>query len=115
MPKILFRNYFVARLTHLQKENIAEPMSSLEELSLTELRTIISETDERAERERPEYWQNMLKWYNEEGNRGLGEKRPVVGPMWRKEETQEEKAKQMLLMTERYLASKARNETYALK
>ncbi len=115
MQKIQFRDYFVARLIHLQKQSIVEPIGPLEELSFTELRTIISETDTKAERERPEYWQNMFKWYNEEGNRSLGEKRPIVGPMWRNAETLEEKAKQTLLMTERYLASKARNEIYTLK
>lgn len=115
MPNIQFRNYFIARLTYLYKQGIAESISPLEELSVTEVITIISETDTKAERERPEYWQTMLRGYNEEGNRSLGETRHIIGAMWQNNETPEERAKQTLLMTERYLASKARDETYALK
>lgn len=114
MPHIQFRNYFEARLAYLQTQGIAEPMGPLEELSFTELRTVVSETDTQAEKERPEYWQNMLKWYNEEGSRSLGGEKPASGifanPRWN-QTTPEEIAKQTLQMIERYLTSKARTET----
>jgi len=110
MTNTQFRAYLEARLTYSQTQVPAEKTGSLEKLAFGDLKTLLNKIDTKAENIIPNYWQTMLDWHQKKGTESLGEKRHatgVIGPTCWAQVIPEEKAKQTILMIERYLANRA--------